>query len=68
MVVNGYATVQREGFTVPLIGIPEDAVLTECECCGEMVGITDTMITDNGALCPKCRKHDGVDVYKSTDS
>lgn len=55
-----HAMVQREGFNVPLIGIPADAVLDECDCCHELLGLSDLTWTGRQMLCVKCAA-DGQD-------
>lgn len=54
--MSQYATVEREGFTVPLIGIPADAVLDECECCHNVFPIRELMLNADGKAyyCLKC--------------
>ena len=54
--ITDHATVQREGFTVPLIGIPPSAMLEECDCCHDQFSIRDMQLCDGQMLCPKCRK------------
>ncbi len=49
------ATVVRDGFTVPLIGIPRSSVLEECDYCGETIGLSQATIQDNQVLCAKCK-------------
>ena len=51
-----HATVVRDGFTVPLIGIPPESVLEECDCCHDAVGISNAQLVGTQMLCPKCRK------------
>lgn len=51
-----HATVQREGYTVPLIGIPADAVLEECDCCHEKFGMAKLAFNGKQMLCEKCGK------------
>ena len=46
--------VQREGYTVPLIGIPPAAVLEECDCCHELLGLSKLTWTGKQMLCAKC--------------
>lgn len=48
------ATVVRDGYTVPLIGIPREAVLEECDCCGETIGLSQSHFTGSQVLCSKC--------------
>ena len=51
-----HATVQRDGFVVPLIGIAPDAVLQDCDCCGDTFPIREVEWSGKQMLCPKCRK------------
>jgi hypothetical protein len=51
---SGYAIVSRDGFDVPLIGIPAEAALETCECCGEIIGLSKAVFTGTQVLCPKC--------------
>ena len=54
-----HATVQRDGFTVPLIGIAPDAVLQECDCCGDIFPMREVEWSGKQMLCAKCRKTKG---------
>lgn len=60
--MSKHATVEREGFRVPLIGIPETSVLQECDCCHQEFPIRELEVTDNGGqvLCGKCRTEPGA--------
>ncbi len=49
-----HATVKREGFEVPLIGIPMASVLQECDCCHDEFSISDVRWTGRQMLCVKC--------------
>ena len=49
-----HATVMREGFEVPLIGVPRDAVLEVCDSCGETIGLSQSTFTGTQMLCPNC--------------
>ena len=49
-----HAMVVRDGFKVPLIGIPEEAVLEECDCCHETISMTQSHWTGTQMLCAKC--------------
>jgi hypothetical protein len=51
-----HATVTRDGFTVPLIGIPKDATLQECDACHELFGLQQIQWTGAQMLCDKCGK------------
>ena len=56
MPLKDHAIVEREGFKVPLLGIPPDAVLQECELCHNEYSLCDVEMTDSGQiLCKKCR-------------
>lgn len=49
------ATVLRDGFRVPLIGIPETAVLEECDCCHQEFPKDQIEFNGKQFLCRKCR-------------
>lgn len=49
-----HAMVVRDGFKVPLIGIPEEAVLETCDCCGEQIGFSESTFNGKQILCKKC--------------
>ena len=50
-----WATVEKDGYKVPLIGVPEEAVLETCDCCGESIGLSQSVVGDSGQiLCAKC--------------
>ena len=49
-----HAMVQREGYSVPLIGIPPDAVLEKCDCCHEQLGLSKLKWDGKQMLCAKC--------------
>lgn len=52
-----YATVEREGFQVPLIGIPAEAVLQECDGCHDEFPIRELEMSGCAqVLCKKCRE------------
>ena len=53
-----WATVQREGFTIPLIGVPESAVIETCDCCGEEIGVSQATVETGGVYCEKCRNQE----------
>ena len=50
-----HATVEREGFRVPLIGIPPGAVLQECDCCHQEFPLKEVEYNGIQTLCRKCR-------------
>ena len=49
--------VNKDGFMVPLIGIPTEAVLETCDCCGETIGLSKSVFTGTQVLCPKCSEN-----------
>lgn len=49
-----HATVVRDGFTVPIIGIPQDSVLEMCDLCGIHFGLGDIAWNGKQMLCKKC--------------
>jgi hypothetical protein len=56
--IADHAIVEREGFKVPLIGVPADAVLETCDCCGDIIGLTDAVVGDGGVYCRRCASTD----------
>ena len=54
--MKDHATVRIGDYTIPLIGVPKEATLEECDLCHGIFHIVD--IAYNGAqyLCNKCRK------------
>lgn len=57
MALKDHAIVEREGFKVPLLGIPPDSVLQECELCHNEYPIRDVeMLSSGQLLCKKCRE------------
>ena len=52
---NKYAEITIGEYTIPLIGIPPEAVLEECDLCHDIFSIQKIMITECGQfLCFKC--------------
>lgn len=49
-----HATVMRDGFEVPLIGIPEEAVQDTCDCCGTVIKLPEVYTDGDQFLCAKC--------------
>jgi hypothetical protein len=49
-----HATIQREGFTVPLIGIPMSSRIETCDCCHDEFSLDDVRWTGRQMLCKKC--------------
>jgi len=53
-----HATIDKDGFRVPLIGVSPSAVLEECDCCHDVNGVSDTEFNGVQFLCRKCRSRD----------
>lgn len=53
-VVRRHATVVKDGYEVPLIGIPPDAVLETCDLCGNQYGMAELVLSGTQMLCKKC--------------
>lgn len=51
-----HATVTRDGYKVPLIGVPECSVIEVCDLCGDEFGISQIERIGTQWLCAKCRK------------
>ena len=51
-----HATAIRDGFKVPLIGIPEDASLEECDLCHDLFPFEKIKWTGCQMLCEKCNR------------
>lgn len=49
-----HATVVKDGYEVPLIGIPPNAVLEHCDLCGNEYGMAELTWTGTQMLCKKC--------------
>jgi len=49
-----HAVVEKDGFKVPLIGIPPDAVLEVCDLCGDTIPLRESQFTGKQILCKKC--------------
>lgn len=52
-----HATVKIGDYDIPLIGIPPDATLEECDLCGYLFNLRQVQVSENGRqiLCDKCR-------------
>ena len=50
-----HATVAVGGYEIPLIGVPQDAVLEECQCCGDRFGMSTVELIGTQFLCARCR-------------
>ena len=56
-----HATVERDGFTVPLIGIPLSATLDTCDLCGDVFSIRVLELSESGQLlCERCKAGSGA--------
>jgi len=51
---NRHAMVVRDGYEVPLIGIPPSAVMETCERCGVEIGLSKSVFDGREVLCPDC--------------
>ena len=51
-----HATVIRDGYEVPLIGVPPEAVLEKCDLCGDEFPQLQVSFENGQMLCEKCRK------------
>lgn len=61
-----HAKVKRDGFIVPLIGIPEEAVQEICSICKETVHMEEMKLgTDGVLICKKCATLSAKDEIKS---
>lgn len=49
-----HATVMRDGYRVPLIGIPSEATEDGCDFCGAMMELPDIYTDGQYFLCKKC--------------
>lgn len=53
-----HAMVLKDGFNVPLIGVPPTAVLETCDVCGNEYSIRDLSWNGKQMECAKCRSSD----------
>jgi len=49
-----WATAIRDGFKVPMIGIPEISILETCDLCGVEHDLQHIRFTGRQMLCDKC--------------
>jgi hypothetical protein len=63
------ATVPFHGYQVPLIGVPADAVIEQCDLCGDWFGLREVEWSGKQWLCAWCRRcnEDGLGIYKGGD-
>lgn len=54
---HNYATFKRDGYDIPLIGIPAEDVLIECSLCHDQFRQETMMMSPKGGqmLCAKCQ-------------
>ena len=51
-----HAEVKISGMTIPLIGIPPEAMLEECDDCHDLFGLSDVVVGEDGRIrCGKCK-------------
>lgn len=55
--MSEHASVTIDGWKIPLIGLPVDATLCECDLCHDFFNLQQLEVAENGAqlLCEKCR-------------
>jgi hypothetical protein len=63
---SDHANVEREGFTVPLIGIPPNTVLETCDLCHDYLPIRKLEFTGTQMLCEKCRTQNHAPILPIT--
>lgn len=51
-----HATAMRDGFEVPLIGIPPRATEETCERCGAVIGLVKAVFDGHQVLCRDCAR------------
>lgn len=51
-----HAFVPFHGHRVPLIGVRQTEVLEECDCCGDLFGLSQISLTGTQFLCLKCNR------------
>lgn len=64
MTAPKHAMVIRDGFSVPLIGIPPAAVLETCDLCGDEFPVLEVELSHGQMLCRRCRASDSPAVYQ----
>lgn len=50
-----HCLVKKDGYTVPLIGVPVGSGLERCDLCGDAFPLWDVEYTGQQMLCQKCR-------------
>lgn len=60
--MNGHAMVPRDGYMVPLIGIPKAEAEDKCDGCGESFPISELEIQPEGVVCKTCVQKTRVEV------
>lgn len=50
-----YAKAIRDGYEVPLIGIPEDESQERCEKCGQLFDLLQIRLIDGKMVCDACK-------------
>lgn len=54
--MNGHAMVPRDGYMVPLIGIPQESAEQVCDVCGQQRHMLEMELHDDKAVCRTCRE------------
>jgi hypothetical protein len=53
--MSDHATIKVGGYSIPLIGIPTDACLQECDLCHDEFGLLQVEWSGVQMLCHRCR-------------
>lgn len=64
--VRRHATVVKDGYEVPPIGIPPNAVLEHCDLCGNEYGMAELTWSGTQMLCKKCASNDQAQAQPPT--
>lgn len=48
------AIVNKDGYNVPLIGVPADAVQETCDLCHDTIPMREAVVTGTGVMCKTC--------------
>lgn len=53
---DAHAIISVGGYEIPLIGIPTEAALEECDCCGQVFPFQQLEIIGKQLLCVRCKE------------
>jgi len=62
-----HPTVKIGEYTIPLIGLPRDATLQECESCHRQFYIGDIIFTGKKFLCVRCQQRKNKNAVNKTE-